>query len=178
MIRRRLTAADSMVVMAAFVLVGVSVGPTLRALAFRGLVERAVAGVEALHGHALDARARGGAWPTATRAGLAPPELGGVYAGDSALTFPGYALEWRTLSVVEFLEAPATTPSGLPGDAPPASVAREMIPSVRPLGAIVLHSSNTSLLAEMLARWGPGASFVRDTTWTILVGREPGEPTP
>lgn len=171
MIRRRLTAADFAIVMAAFVLLGVAAAPTLTARTFRVLVERAVVDVEALHARALDTRASRGAWPTASPPGLTPPELVGAYPGDSALTFAGYTLEWRTLAVVELVEAPAPPPSRIPGDAPPDSVAPEVIPSVRPLGAIVLHARDRSLLAEMLARWGPEASFVRDTTWTLVVGR-------
>jgi hypothetical protein len=178
MIRRRPTLADVGVLMAAGVLLGVAAGPTVRARAFHGVVARAVLDVEALQARALEAQNRDGAWPTLTAVGMTPPELAGVYPGDSALTFDGYALEWRTLSVVDFVAAPAIVPTAVPGDAPPVSAAPERIPSPRRLGAIVLHASDPSLPAEMLARWGPGASFVRDTTWTLVIGRDPGRSAP
>ncbi len=43
---------------------------------------------------------------------------------------------------------------------------------VRTGGAVVVHSSRELLLAELLRRYGEESSFVRDTTWTLLVTGE------
>ena len=176
---RRLRAADFAVILAVLVLVVVAAAPTLRGRAFQGLVEDAAGEVEVLRTRAVDTRTSGGAWPTPSAPGVTPTELRGAYAGDSALAFGGYTLEWRTVDVVERVESPTPPPPPtLLGDAPPDSVGPEMIPVVRSLGAVVLHSGDGSLLAEMLARWGREVSFVRDTTWTLLIDERREGSTP
>lgn len=167
---RRLRSADVAVILAFFVLIAAAAAPSLRARAFRALVERAAGQVEALRARSLDARRTSGTWPTAAAPGVTPPELRGAYVGDSALAFSGYTLEWRTQDAVARVESPTPPPPPtIRGDAPPDSVGPEMITVVRPLGMIVLHSADRSLLAELLALWGPEESFVRDSTWTLLI---------
>lgn len=176
---RRLRAADFAVIAAVLVLVGVAAVPTMRGRAFRGLVEHAAGEVEALRTRAVDSRTNAGTWPAPSAPGVTPPELRGAYTGDSALVFGGYTLEWRTVDVVERVESPTPPPPPtILGDAPPDSVGPEMIQMVRPLGAIVLHSADRSLLAEMLTRWGREVSFVRDTTWTLLIDERREGSTP
>jgi len=176
---RRLRAADWAVIASLLVLMTAAAAPALRGRAFRGLVDSAVGQVEALRTRAVDTRTAGGAWPTASEPGVTPPELRGAYAGDSALAFPGYTLEWRTVDVVERVASPTPPPPPtIMGDAPPDSVGPEMISVVRPLGAIVLHSPNRSLLAEMLDRLGAELSFVRDTTWTLVIDERRGGSSP
>jgi hypothetical protein len=37
------------------------------------------------------------------------------------------------------------------------------------VGAILVHTGTESLLADLLARYGTAVSYVRDTTWTLVV---------
>ena len=59
-------------------------------------------------------------------------------------------------------------------DAPPDTVGPELMPVVRQIGGIILHSSDGALLAELLQRYGTEASFVRDTTWTLVLPERAG----
>lgn len=93
-----------------------------------------------------------------------------------------YVLEWRRWNRIERVPAPPNPPNATPvdpdeapppivgtADSPPDSVGPELMPVVRQEGAVVVHSSEELLLAELLRRYGPDVSFVRDTTWTLLI---------
>ena len=72
----------------------------------------------------------------------------------------------------------AQRPIARPGDAPPDSVAPELIPSVRPLGRLVLHTGDDALLGELLARYGTESSFVLDSTWNLVIDDLRGDSIP
>jgi hypothetical protein len=57
----------------------------------------------------------------------------------------------------------------VPGDAPPDDAPRTATPLVQLIGAVVVYSDDDRLLGELLARYGRNASFVRDTTWTLVL---------
>ena len=181
---RQLTRSDFAIGAAVLLLVWAAVAPTLSARSFRSLSERAATDVETLRTAALGTVANSGAWPSAAEAGTAPAELSGAYPGQGSLTFDGYTLQWVGLAVTDYEEAPPVTyvapdpdeegdeGSGLiiaPGDAPPDSVGPELRPVARKIGAVVLYTSNDDLLADLLARYGPTVSYVRDSTWTLVV---------
>ena len=75
----------------------------------------------------------------------------------------------RAASEQHFASTRAWPAAGDPG-AIPAEVANAFIG----IGGIVLRSGQDELLAELLARYGAQASFVRDSTWTLIVGVTPG----
>lgn len=176
---RRLTAADFAVILAALILIGVAAAPALRARSFRSMTNRAIGRVEAVRTAALGQKRENGSWPVASPVGASPPQLAALFPGDSALVFPGFSLEWQTLGVVEYVERPmAQRPIARPGDAPPDSVAPELIPSVRPLGRLVLHTGDDALLGELLARYGTESSFVLDSTWNLVIDDLRGDSIP
>jgi hypothetical protein len=171
----RLTRGDVAIGIAALLLVWVLVAPALSARAFRLLTDEAAADVEGLRTAAISSRASTGRWPPPTSRGIAPPVLSGAFPGDSAFVRDAYTLEWGGLSVVDFVEVPVAPAPTAPGDdAPPDSVGPEMEPVVRDIGAIVVHSADDALLADLLRRFGSEVSYVRDSTWTLVVFGDEG----
>ena len=164
------TRGDAAIAVATAVFVWVTIAPTLRARAFRVLSESAVADVTSLRNASLASRRAAGAWPDPAPAGLAPPGLlpPGM-SGDSPFVRDGYVLEWSSLSTVTYVEVPAPPVESAPGDAPPDEEVVELQPRVRDAGTIVVHSSNGDLLAALLREFGADASYVRDSTWTLVV---------
>jgi hypothetical protein len=174
--RLGLTRVDFVIGAGALALIVALLHPALRARGFRGLVENVVLEVEAMRSGAVRAYESTSAWPRAGGVGEVPPALTSSFGGDTALIRDGYALQWTSWEVVEEVEA-ATVPGPPPsGDAPPDSVGPPLVPVVRTMGGVVVHSSREALLAELLARYGPEISFVRDSTWTLRVPRPDGGP--
>jgi hypothetical protein len=169
-----LTRGDLAIGIAVVLLLWFLGAPALRARSFRNLVDAAASDVEGLRDAARSTRQTTGRWPPPTSMGIAPPALSAAFPGDSAFVRPGYTLEWSGLSVVEYVEVPvAPTPSAPGDDAPPDSVAPEVEAVVRDIGAIVVHSADEDLLASLLDRFGSDASYVRGSTWTLVVPSAP-----
>lgn len=142
--------------------------PTLKARSFRASVAAMVLDVDALREGAEDYLRASGSWPAPEATGTIPPELTHLFPGDTDLAREQYTLQWSRWEVVDYVEAPPSVEE-TPVDAPPDTVGLAMMPVVREVGGIILHSSNASLLAELLLRYGTDASFVRDSTWTLLL---------
>lgn len=183
----RIGTGDAVIGLAILALVAAALLPSYRARAFDRLVESAVADVDALRQAASRTRASSNAWPPAMPPGVVPVGASGVFPGDSALARDGYTLEWLLWERVEETLAPARPPalpvldddeapqSMIPdaADAPPDSAAVEVVEVVRTGGAVVVHSGHPLLLAELLRHYGHDVSFVRDTTWTLLITEVP-----
>lgn len=183
----RVGTGDAMIGLGVIALVMAALLPTYRARAFNAAVESAVADVEAVRQATSRIRSTTGAWPTAVPPGMLPNGSSGALPADSALIRDGYAIEWRLWQRVEEELAPARSlappildPDEQPpltglvaADAPPDSAAAEVIEAVRTEGAVVVHSSEPLLLAALLRQHGSAVSFVRDTTWTLLLIGEP-----
>jgi hypothetical protein len=174
---RGLTPADLLIGIAVGALILAFLYPTLRAWSLRGLVEDVIAEVETLRSGATAVFAQTGAWPTAGAPGRIPTEVSIHFAADSSLARSDYTLQWTIWEVVEQVMAPASVaPVPFDADAVPDSVEPAVMPVVRHVGGIVVYASDDALLAELLARYGPDASFVRDTAWTLVVERSGGGP--
>jgi hypothetical protein len=52
-----------------------------------------------------------------------------------------------------------------------------MLPVVRRVGGVVVHSGNETLLAELMEHFSDQSSFLLDTTWTWVLP-ERGAATP
>jgi len=166
---RDLSVGDVLVGIALVALIGTLAYPNLRSRAFRGLLDGAVTDVETMSTAARRTYAASGSWPPPTAAGALPTELAGAFPGDTALVRNGYSLQWRRWEVVEEVEGPPLTVGPEDADLPPDSVGPRLISVARPIGGIVVHSGRSELLAELLSRYGATVSFVRDTTWTMIV---------
>lgn len=113
-----------------------------------------------------------GSWPATAEPGVAPDGTAGRFGG-AALTTEHAVLQWRLLVVSSAQE---TVPEDLPPEASSLtvtdSIAAVLVTVPFEVGAVVVHSADERLLAEMLARYGPDESFVRDTTWTLVLTGE------
>lgn len=168
--RRGVTTADALIGLAAVILILAFSAPMLRARSFQKLLGAATADVETLRTSALGSFSTSGVWPAAGGSGVIPAEVAAAFPGDSAFVRDEYSLQWSVLEVVERVEAAAGSiviPED--ADAAPDSVGPDMISVVRLVGEIVLSSGNDALLAELLANYGTEVSFVRDSSWTLVV---------
>jgi hypothetical protein len=164
---RDLTVADLMIALAGATVILALLLPTLRARSFRASVERTVSEVEAVRRAAESHFRTRATWPLAEAAGVTPPALTGILGDD--LVRDGYTLQWTRWSVVDSVETPRAPVETVPGDAPPDDAPRAATPLVQLIGAVVVYSGDDRLLGELLARYGRDASFVRDTTWTLVL---------
>lgn len=147
--------------------------PTLRARTFQVVLSETLGDVEALRSGASRFWENNGSWPTPSGPGAIPPELIGMFPGHSTLTRDEYSLQWTSWEIVTMTERVVTTVELEPDDQAPDSAAVELVPVVSDIGGVVLYSTNQDLLAELLSSYGSTASFVRDTTWTLVVPRAP-----
>ncbi len=170
---RRASRGDAVIGLAGLTLLAALLYPTFTATRFRGLVADTVDEIETLRSGAQGIFSRSGSWPPAEAVGGIPLGLAGAFPGDSTLTRQDYTLQWSLLDIVEQVEAPRSAEE-LVADAPPDSVGPTFVSSVRGVGRIVVHSGRSELLAELLHHFGAAVSFVRDTTWTLVV-TEPEE---
>ena len=168
--RREVTIGDVLVGLSVLALLAAFIYPTARARAFRGRVDTASFEIESLRSGAQSVFSRTGEWPIPGNPGDIPRGLSGAFRSDSSLVRADYTIQWTQWEIVEQEEAPPSV-AQLPADAdaPPDTVGPIFVPVVRSVGGIVVHSADRALLAELLARYGDAASFVRDTMWTLIV---------
>lgn len=184
---RRVGPGDALIGLSLLALVFAVLLPTFRARAFDSLVEDASSDVDALREAALRQLQVNGGWPPSMEPGAIPIGVSGAFRGENAMVRDEYTLQWRLWDRVEYVQAPPPRSSGVrvvdddeapvdvssvvAGDLPPDTASTELVPVVREAGAVIIHSSNAPLLAQLLARYGPDASFVRDSTWMLVVER-------
>lgn len=178
--RRRAFAFVDVLMMLGGLAVAASVAyPLLQHRAYERRVERVVSGVEAVKDAATRYRDRHGHWPgDAARRGI-PADLAPLLPAALQLSTADYALRWRTWKVVEVppepvrppVDSSAAPPSEMP-NAPlsPADSVGTRPPFVGAMGGIEVRSSEDGLLAALLDRFGAARSFVRDSTWTLVLG--------
>lgn len=150
-------------------LVWAAVSPTMREGRYQAEVFELAALVTNLEGAAQTRFRTAGDWPPASPPGVPPDGTVGAFGG-APLSTEHATVQWRPLLVSTTIE---TRPTNLPPEAAARAVSdsitriRETTP--RAVGAIVVHSADERLLAELLARHSADESFVRDTTWTLVV---------
>lgn len=160
------TTGDVLIILAVLSLGASILYPITRQRAFEERVAAAVADVESLRSEALRLRDSQGAWPESAPTGELPP---GSDSPGLNLVRESYTLQWSRWVSVE-LPQPDTSAMPPPDDEdnpPPA------VPIPRPLvstsGGITVHTAEADLLAELLNRYGASSSFVRDTSWTLVL---------
>jgi hypothetical protein len=174
-----LTRGDMAILLSTLLLLIALAAPALRARGFERLTVRVAADVEVLVTAARDYHSERGTWPSGASPGVAPAELSGLFPGDSALVFDAYVLEWSQLESVRYEDVPRPTPIEVsPGDAPPDSAARDRRPVAHTLGAVLVRTEHEALLAELMARYGRDASFLRDSTWILILDDRTPDPVP
>ena len=173
--RRGAATADIVMAVAGITLLIAAAMPTLRARSFEALVEAAATDVETLRSASEEYFSSTRAWPTPMEPGDLPPEVTTAFPGRASLSGPDYSVQWRLLEMLETQEAPdAVSRRPADADATPDSVRADQLQVPIGIGGVVVRSASGELLAELLARYGARASFVRDSTWTLIVGVTPG----
>jgi type II secretory pathway pseudopilin PulG len=153
--------------------------PSVERARLRRQVDAAAGDVEAVRAAALRVKERTGAWPAPTAGARAlPPELVGALSPPPAPEPPGYRLTWRVWEVLGAREPdatvppPAATPEQLADRLPPADGTVRAPPAIARMAAVVVHTADARVLEELLARYRAERSFVRDSTWTLLLGAD------
>jgi len=168
-VRRGATTGDVLIFLATLSIAGALLYPAWSVRGFRSRVEAAISDVDAVAAAARTVRDNGNGWPTSAPPGQAPPELSGLSGADGPFTREAYSLGWSAWDVVDSVQAPppATPPS--PGDAPLQTAPPVMVPVVRSVGAISVHSAEASLLAELQRHYTDETSFVVDSMWLLVL---------
>lgn len=147
--------------------------PQLRQRAFEQHLEAAVSAVETLRVASSAFVDQNSEWPAPSPAGVEPPELATALPPEYRLAMEGYTLEWNRWETVDRIEVALPPEPGQPSvlDSPQDSVPTQTQIVFRTMGGVTVYSSDSSLLAGLLANYGPRLSWVRDTTWTLVVPR-------
>jgi hypothetical protein len=149
--------------------------PWMQRRASQRQVESVIADVAALRTAAEGFLGREDRWPRDDVApGTIPTELVPALPAGFSFDGGGYLLDWERWDMV--IPAPTST------EAEPAeeeagllvdSIARPQGPRTRGIGGVTVVSSDPGLRAVLLREFGPERSFVRDSTWTFVLGGEP-----
>jgi len=166
---RAITAGDLLVASAFAAVVLATALPALRHRSFAAELARAEEAVEALRAGAERRLTGEGSWPASAEPGVIPPDLADGFLRDTQLTGNGWSIQWTRWEVVDSVPAPPPPVDELSGDAPPRDTGPALEGAVRTIGAITVHAAEGRLLGELLARAGRERSFVRDTTWTLVL---------
>lgn len=177
--RRAFAFVDVLMMLGGLAVVAGVAYPPLEHRAWERRVERVVSGVEAVKDAATRYRDDNGHWPGDAARRRVPADLAPLLPAGLELSTADYALRWRAWKVVEIPPQPVRPPvdssAAPPGElltAPPspADSMGTRPPVVREMGGIEVRSSEEGLLAALLDRFGAARSFVRDSTWTLVLG--------
>lgn len=135
------------------------------------------ADVEAVRAAAEALRAEQGGWPEPADPGVVPPDLAGRLPAGLSFQGAGFVLDWERWEIVEPPPPEAAPKEGfaVPPDSPllaPPDSTPPAGPEVGELGGLTVQARDTRLLRALLERFGPRRSFVRDDTWTLVLGPE------
>jgi hypothetical protein len=167
-------AADILLIAGVVSILAALAAPALRVRSERRTIEDAIASVEAMRVAAAELGAGAQGLPTADSAGSLPPTLAAAAPDAAAGLGETYRLRWARWNVVDHVPAPPSVVTATPGDAPPEPTEPMLVPVVRRVGALVVHSQDDALLAGLLRRYEADGAFVRDSIWTLVLARPAG----
>lgn len=169
--RRGFAFVDVLMVLGALAVVASIASPLLKRRAYRQHVERVVSSVEALRSASTQYRDSTGDWPEDAGAGRVPGELVPLLPATLGLHEADYSVGWMRWNVVEIPRQPAPPPPDSTGRASEPDSLGTRPPVIRTIGGITVHSADAGLLGALLKRFGTATSFVRDSSWTLVLGR-------
>ena len=149
------------------------VHPRLQQLAFYQQLDGAVSAVETLRAASSAFLSLNRDWPAPSPAGVAPPGLVSAFPAEYSLAGEGYALEWNRWEIVDRPEVVLPVDPAALSQGDPLEDSVPTIPTTlfRTMGGLTVYSGNSALLAGLLEHYGTRLSFVRDTTWTLVIPR-------
>ncbi|MDA0312677.1 MAG: hypothetical protein O2992_11245 [Gemmatimonadetes bacterium] len=160
--RTGVTSGDMMVIIAMLAF-GLAVAyPRIRERAFEGRLTQAIANVNGVTTAAST-------FLEAT--GVLPAEIGGSVPAGHTMASPGHIVQWELWEVVVSPDIPDVADDRFmnENDLPLDSLTIRPVPTVHAIGGVSVHSPEPALLAGLLQRYGAGLSFIRDTTWTMVL---------
>lgn len=162
---------DILVILSMLTLGFALVYPRLRHRAFTRQLEGAVAAVDTLRAASSNFLTQNRDWPAPSPEGVIPPELTSALPSGYSFVVEGYTLEWNRWETVEdpVVVAPPTSAAPTPGDSPSDTLLVAPPPTFHTIGGLSVHAGDSALLAGLLRHYGTDASFVRDTTWTLVM---------
>lgn len=170
---------DVLLILGVLAVVASLVYPPLAHRAYEQRVARVISGVEALRTAATEYRTKQGNWPEDVAPGSVSGDLAPLLPADITLRGDDYAMGWTLWKVVEIPPQPAppkVSPEAPPPEtrptAPPApsDTVGTRPPVVGEMGGITVRSPEEGVLGALLDRYGSARSFVRDSTWTLVLG--------
>lgn len=166
-----LTPGTALLVLACVAVVLAVASPWLRREAFTEHVDQTVSVIDSVRSAAERYREREGRWPGDSPAGMTPTELSDLLPDDVSFVAPTYRLDWNRWTTVTKIDVSQSLPGS---DAEPEAAPTPDSPtgpaySFGVLAGITVHSADEGLLAALLDRYGRTASFVRDSSWTVVL---------
>jgi len=160
-----------MVIVAVLALGLAVVYPRMRERAFEGRLTQAVVNVNGVTTAASSFLEATGDWPEASAPGVLPTELGASVPAGHTMASSGHTVQWELWEVVVSPDIPDVADDLLvnENDLPLDSLTTHPQPEIHAIGSVSVRSREPALLAGLLRRYGAGASFVRDTTWTMVL---------
>jgi hypothetical protein len=143
---------------------------------FRARLETAISDVETLSAAARFTRDAGNRWPTPAAPGETPRELPGLGGADGVFSRLEYTLGWTSWEVVDSVEAPPPTDLVAGDEVVLDPGGPPMLPVLRRVGAVTVHSGDETLLAELLEHYSDQRSFVLDTMWVLVLPERAAAP--
>ena len=113
-----------------------------------------------------------GTLPEAAPRGQVPAGLASLMTPGLSFAPDGYQMEWAHWEFIEPAEEfVAIEPEILPEEEvlTTADTIPPPPPAIRSFGSLSVHASEAPLLAALRARYGERMSFVRDSSWTLLL---------
>ena len=188
---------DAVLLLAAAAVAAALLWPRWERHAFQERVEETTRAVDAAREALVTVHRAGGLWPPEAAPGRVPPELDrATVGGDGAFRAGGATLQVRRWTLpappgsgtgdADDAIGPGAPPGAgsgedgetdLPaGEAEPAGTAYQepdeavaSAPRAVQLAGITVHAGEPALLAALLRAYGRERSFVRDTTWTLIL---------
>jgi hypothetical protein len=133
-------------------------------------VDDVAANVDSLRAAAQRYHRNRGRWPRRAPAGILPSELNGVAQGGLRMEAPGYRLAWEVWEMPAEATAAPPPPDTLGVGPPPQpdTLARRTL-RIDSMAAVTVHTGDARILGLLLDRYGDRRSFVRDSSWTMIL---------
>jgi len=147
--------------------------PRLRERAFAQQLDDTVSAIERLRAASSAFEEQDRDWPAPSPPGVTPPELVSAFPAQHQLGAEDYTLEWNRWETVDRPQTglPPEPAARSQDDSPADGVPSAPTTLFRTMGGVTVYSGNSALLAGLLEHYGTRLSFVRDTTWTLMIPR-------
>lgn len=169
--RHRPETGNVLLVLSAIALGLALAGPWIQDASLRRRAEAVVSDVEAIRAAALRHRAAGATWPSDAEPGVLPAELLPFVPEGVRMIRPARVLDWDRWETVRPSVARVTA-EGAPPPTGPAPADGGTAGPYGEIAGITVHTTDTRILGRLLDRYGTGRTFVRDSSWTLVLIEE------